>query len=175
MLRRFLQTTDRRELLLRLIVILGIAGMGCILLSSFLPAKTETAEIPQETSGADDYRTQLESDLTAMLSAMEGVGRVQVLVTLEGGEEYCYAKSGDRTVSGSQTKSSVSYVTVGGSREALLESVAHPAITGVVIACSGGGSPAVQEAVNRAAAVACGLPSNRIYVTKLADTKGETP
>lgn len=173
MLRRFLQKADKREWMLRIIVLLGILGMGCILLSSLLPE--ETPEPPTTDTSAEDYRTQLETQLTAMLSSMDRVGEVQVLVTLAGSEEYRYAKADDRTVTDSQLRSSESYVTVGGSREALLETVAHPGITGVVVACSGGDSPSVQEQVSRAVAVACGLPSNRIYVGKLSSSKGETP
>ena len=142
------------------------------MVSSFLPERTaQTAE----SSSPEDYRQTLEAQLTGILSQMEGVGEVQVLVTLAGSEEYVYAKADDRTVTDTQTRSSVSYVTVGGSREALLETVAHPGITGVVIACTGGGSPAVQERVTRAAGVACGLPANRIFVTSLSASKGERP
>ena len=165
MLRRLLAKLRDRETALRVIVILGLLGMGCILLSALLPEKpapTQSAEVT-----ADDYRKGMESDLTELLEAMEGVGRVRVLVTLAGGEEYHYAKADDRTVSDKQTRSSESYVTVGGSREALLERVANPSITGVVVACEGGASPVVQERVNRAVQVACGLPSNRIYITSL--------
>lgn len=164
-LRRLYERMTQGEWKLRLIVLLGLLGMGCILLSSLLPDKAEPP--PQESTAAEDYRTALETELTAMLTAIEGVGDVQVLVTLAGSEEYCYAKADDRTVTDTQTRSSVSYVTVGGSREALLETVAHPAITGVVVVCEGGGSPAVQESVIRAASVACGLPTNRIYVARL--------
>lgn len=171
MLPRFCKLFQSREVRLRLLVLLGIVGMGCILLSAFLPDKE--ASPPEPDTAAEDYRTELETELTELLGAMEGVGEVQVLVTLAGSEEYCYAKADDRTVSDTQTRSSVSYVTVGGSREALLETVAHPAVTGVVVACEGGASPLVQESVNRAVAVACGLSLNRIYVTKLSATKGD--
>ena len=70
------------------------------------------------------------------------------------------------TVSEEQVRSSTTYVTVGGSRDALVESVSHPGITGVVVACEGGADSTVQEAVYRAVSVACGLPSNCIFVTR---------
>ena len=68
MLPRFLQKTDRRDLMVRLLVLLGILGMGCILLSSFLPEKADAPET--EPHSAEAYRTQLESQLTGMLSVM---------------------------------------------------------------------------------------------------------
>ena len=172
MLRRFLPKLSP-ERARKLVVVLGIAGMGCILLSSFLPAHEKAP--PAETSCAEDYRASLETELTEILTSMEGVGAVRVLVTLDGGEEYRYAKTDERTVSDSQTRSSVSYVTVGGSREALLESVAHPGVTGVVVACEGASSYQVQEEVTRAVAVACGLPMNKVCVARLCHMKGEQP
>lgn len=169
-LRKFWERLRESEWRVRLIVLIGLAGMGCILLSSLLPDKAEAPPLPaQDTAAA--YRGTLETELHDMLTAMDGVGEVQVLVTLAGSEEYCYAKADDRTVTDTQTRTSVSYVTVGGSREALLETVAHPAITGVVVACGGGDRPVVQESVTRAVSVACGLPSNKVYVAKLRHGK----
>lgn len=171
MLQKFFPEGKRKELLLQGIVLLGLIGMGCILLSSFgsdKPAK-EQPEASQ-TQTQEEYRLALEKQLTEMLGAISGVGKVQVLVTLGGSEEYRYARTDERTVSDSQMRSSTSYVTVGGSsKEPLLESVSHPEITGVVVACDGGASSSVQEAVYKTVGVACGLSTAQIYVTKLAN------
>lgn len=169
MLQKLLKKLNKRELLLRGIVAAGLIGMACILLSTFHPAEKQQAAEPGADASQAAYREELEEQLTGMLGAIAGVGRVRVLVTLDGSEEYRYAQSGERTVSGEQVRSSTSYVTVGGSsREPLLESVSHPAITGVVVACEGGSSDAVRESVYRAVGVACGLPSTRIFVTQLS-------
>ena len=48
-----------------------------------------------------------------------------------------------------------------------IETVETPAITGAVIACSGFDSPAVQEQIYRAVSAALGIPTGKIYVTKL--------
>ena len=89
----------------------------------------------------------------SLLSGMEGVGRAQVMVTLAGGEAYHYADSGTRISAG---------------REALLETVSCPSVTGVVVICEGGGAPVIQERVTRAVQTACGIPGNHVYVAKLA-------
>ena len=164
---QWLRKIDRKNLLLYSIVAAGMLGMACILLSSFSSGKQEQPE-PSPDAAQIEYRETLEAQLTEILGSIAGVGRVKVLVTLSGSEEYCYAQDGEHTVSGDQVRSSTSYVTVGGSsREPLLESVSHPAITGVVVACEGGGGNRVREAVYHAVAVACGLKSNQIYVTEL--------
>ena len=166
MLQKFFPDLTRRELVLRCIVCCGLLGMLCILMSSFLPEKKAEQK---PVTNAESYRISLETQLHDLLEAMEGVGEVKVLVTLTGGEEYRYAKAGENSVSDSQTRNSMTYVTVGSGREALLESVANPAITGVVVACTGGSSPVVQETVYRAVSVVCGLPAGQVYVTKLAE------
>ena len=177
MLQKFfpkLEKLEKKDILLHGVVLLGMLGLACILLSGFdskqADTDTRSAVSPSESESTsqEGYRQELEAQLTEMLGAMAGVGRVKVLVTLDGSEEYCYAQSGERLVSGEQVRSSTNYVTVGGSsREPLLESVSHPSITGVVVVCDGGGGSSVQEAVYSAVAVACGLPTTKIYVTKL--------
>lgn len=169
MLQKFFPKLEKKDALLHGIVLLGMLGLACILLSGFHSKQTDSETVVHDTTASqEDYRRELEEQLTEMLGAMAGVGRVKVLVTLDGSEEYCYAQSGERLVSGEQVRSSTNYVTVGGSsREPLLESVSYPGITGVVVACDGGGGSSVKEAVYSAVAVACGLPTTRIYVTKL--------
>ncbi len=158
---------------MRLLVLLGLAGMGCILLSSWMDSGGETDE-PQALTAAESaamqeqYRLQLQTELAAILSDIAGVGRVEVLVTVGGSEEYHYATEGDEVISDEQVKHSSSYVTVGGSsREPLVEFVSHPPVTGVVVACEGGSRSTVQEDVYRTVAVACGISTARIYVTTL--------
>lgn len=169
MWQKLLKKLNKRELLLRGIVAAGLLGLALILISTLHPEEKRQTSEPETGSSQEAYRAELEEQLTGMLGAIAGVGRVRVLVTLDGSEEYRYAQSGERTVSGEQVRSSTSYVTVGGSsREPLLESVSHPAITGVVVACEGGNTDTVREAVYRAVGVACGLPSTKIYVTQLS-------
>lgn len=168
MLQRFFPDLRSKETQLRLIVLLGIAGLALILFSSFGAKKPAVQEdAPEQTVSQEDYREELQTRLRDILSSMEGVGRVEVLVTLSGSAEYRYAQNGERRVSGDSMQSSTAYVTVGSGREALLESVGVPAVTGVVVVCEGGGNSTVQEAVCRAVSVACGLPYSKICVTRL--------
>lgn len=150
MLPRFWEKLNRREIALRIVVLLGLLGMGCILLSGLLPQKPEPV---QEACSAEEYRRTLEDQLTALLSGMEGVGRAHVLVTLAGGEAYHYADTGTR---------------ISASRDALLETVSNPGVTGVVVVCEGGGAPVIQERVTRAVQTACGIPASHVFVAKLA-------
>ncbi len=171
MFQKWLNKPGSKDRFLHGIVLLGIVGMGCILLSSFLPSGSEQKQqsVTLDAAAAQEaYRQQLEAELTAILGQMADVGRVEVLITINGSEEYHYAKEGDSVISDEQVKNSSSYVTVGGSGgEALVESVSYPAVTGVVVACEGGDRSTVQEAVYHAVSVACGISTTQICVTRL--------
>ena len=154
------KTSLKKEILMHILIIIGLLGMLCIGLSSCFEQKTETA-FPEpsepETSEQEAYREALQTQLASMLSQIAGVGEAQVLVTLEGSKTCHYAQDADSR-----------YVTVGGTqKEALIESVSLPAVTGVVVACEGGGQSTVQETVYQTVSVACGLRISQIYVTKL--------
>lgn len=148
----------KKEILVHILIIIGLIGMLCIALSSCFEQKAETSEPEiQETSEQEAYREALQTQLAVMLSQIAGVGEAQVLVTLQGSKTCHYAQDADSR-----------YVTVGGTqKEALIESVSLPAVTGVVVACEGGAQSTVQEIVYQTVSVACGLRLSQIYVTKL--------
>ncbi len=172
MLQNWLKKLFHKDNMLHGIVLLGILGMGCILLSDFLIPDREETELPEPETVSEtpeEYRLRIQEELSVMLASIAGVGRTEVLVTVEGSEEYHYATEGDSLVSEEQVKNRSTYVTIGGSSgEALVESVTHPPITGVVVACEGGDRSTVQESVYNAVSVACGISTAKIYVTRLA-------
>ncbi|MDE6729510.1 MAG: hypothetical protein K2J71_01880 [Oscillospiraceae bacterium] len=170
MLRKFwnkYKASFKKDILVHILVILGLFGMFCILCSScFEKEEEKKPENLQESENSgeienisqESYRLQLQQQLAEMLSNMSGVGKAEVLVTIQGSEAYHYAQEENSR-----------YVTVGGSqKEALVESISHPEITGVVVACEGGARSTVQETVYQAVSVACGLHTTQIYVTQLS-------
>ncbi len=171
MLQKWLGKFVKKDKMLHGIVLLGILGMGCILISSFLTPNTDNNTVLETevlTETPEEYRMRMQNELSEILSKVAGVGKNEVLVTLDGSEEYHYAKEGDSLITDEQVKNKSKYVTVGGSSgEALVESVTHPPITGVVVACEGGDRSTVQESVYHAVSVACGISTANIYVTKL--------
>ncbi|MDE6087460.1 MAG: hypothetical protein K2G25_03655, partial [Oscillospiraceae bacterium] len=147
------KTSFKKDMLVHILVILGLFGMFCILCSSCFEEESagssqdsgnlsessgnnknlkisEYSENSEEIENIsqESYRLQLQQQLADMLSSMSGVGKAEVLVTIQGSEAYHYAQEENSR-----------YVTVGGSqKEALVESISHPEITGVVVACEGG-------------------------------------
>lgn len=152
---------------------LGSAGLLLIMISSFLPDKkqqapqTNTAQLSSEYG--DSYCRETEARLKEFLSKIEGAGNVEVYLTVGSGERYVYASEGKKSSSDTKTEEEEKYVMIGGSsqKEPLIETVEAPEITGAVIVCTGCGSPVVEERIYKAASAALGIPTGRIYVTKM--------
>jgi stage III sporulation protein AG len=164
---------------LRLVVLLGVAGMGLILLSGlFGTEKTEESTeetqkeeldtVPSQTT--EEYCASLEETLSEMLSQMEGVGTCQVMLTLSGSVETVYAKDMETDSGENKTKSSQTLVLVeeDGGESPLVEKVLSPEISGVLVLCQGASSSAVREKVTKATKAVLGVGYSRICVEELA-------
>lgn len=158
------------------VMILGIGGLLLIMLSSVLPEKgrdknSEPAAVLHQNSETDSdaYCRETEERLEKFLSSVEGAGDVKVYLTIGTDERYVYAKEGKQSRSENKIEEEEKYVIIGGGSEknALIETIETPEITGAVIACTGCDSPTVRERIYKAVAAALGIPTGKIYVTKL--------
>ena len=151
----------------------GLAGLLLIMISSLLPdsdtEKKETKRILGITSETVKYCSETEKRLERFLSDIDGAGEVRVYITVGSDERYVYATE-DRYIRGdNKTEEEERYVIVGSGSEknALRETVKTPEITGAVVACKGGESAQVREKIYKAVSAALGIPTSRIFVTKL--------
>lgn len=163
-----------RDKKLTAVMILGCGGLLLILLSSLLPegsSKSETAQPAFESSSysIEDYCGETERRLEGFLSSIDGAGRVRVYLTVGTQEQYVFAKEKKASRSENKNEEDESYVIIGKGNEknALIETVKTPEITGAVVACSGCGDPVVTERIYKAVSAALGIPSAKIFVTKL--------
>lgn len=133
-----------------LVVLLGIFLM-------LLPEKQTPShqEQPQAQPG-------LEQRLEAILSKVEGAGRVEVLLTEGAGERILYQVDGDPNrqttvlVSDSQRQ-----------EEGLIRQVLPPQYQGAVVLCQGAGSPQVRLNLVEAVMDATGLGADKITILKM--------
>lgn len=164
-----------------LVVLLGVCGVLLLALPELLPQNQQksTQTMAQSQTDNSTYELQLEERLTSLLSQMEGVGRVQVMLTLETGETSVYAQterttaSSNKTTEGQQTSQESfenDYVIVDGSdgEQALVNRTELPQIRGVVILCDGGEDASISRRVTEAASVLLGVSTNRICVNQLS-------
>lgn len=154
------------------VTVLGAVGLLLIMISSVLPDKKQSAplpsaDLPVSTFTPDSYRLETENRLKEFLEKIDGAGDVEVYLTVGSGERYIYASEEKKFKSDNKTEEENKYVIFGSEKEPLVETVENPEITGAVIACTGGGSPIVEERIYKAVSSALGISTNKIYVTKM--------
>lgn len=155
--------------------------VGLVLL--LLPSKSDRTEkqeaanpAPTEASIADpedDYRKSTERELAAILSKIDGAGRVEVMLTLRSGEAVQYQtdyensnQSGD-TVSSTARQTTVILRRDGAYDEAAVVKTEYPQFQGALIVSEGASDPVVHLALENAAAVLLRLGTDKITVVKM--------
>lgn len=167
-----------------IIIIAGLIGIALIFLSSFIkvPSSQEKQDQPSTVMTTDEYARQLEGSLTDLISSIQGAGTAKVLVTLENGVETKYAteektnseiseekSNGETTRSQQSGDSEIKYITVrdaNGAERALATTEIQPTVKGVVVVCSGGENPVVQQRIIDAVTTALNVSSKRVCVTR---------
>ena len=105
-----------------------------------------------------------EQKLEQALSQVGGAGRVQVVLTLDGGSRQVLAQDQDR---GGDGRASISTVTVGrgaGGQEVVALQTLAPNFRGALVVCPGGNDPHVRLKLVEALAALTGLGADRISI-----------
>ena len=139
----------------------GLVVLAGILLM-LLPGKKTDAQT-QEGGGSFSLED------TEVLSAMDGVGRVQVMLTLKNGPELELAEDADDTDRDGELRRQREPVTLNrgsGYQDVVVTRETYPVYLGAVVVCQGAGSGGVRLAVTEAVAALTGLPADRITVVQ---------
>jgi hypothetical protein len=162
---------DRKS---KMLVMAGIAGILLLFVGDiFGSGAGKTQSIPEFDN--DAYNAQFVEktmqDLYGVISKIEGVGEVEIAVTLETGVQYEYAANSKTTSDGTSQKSSSEHtlITVDGKngKEPIVLKRIEPTIKGVVVVCTGADNIYVKQAVIDIATTLCGISANRVSVAKL--------
>lgn len=168
--------------------LLGITGILLIFLSDALFAPrpgTEEAAAQAAPQDAQRGRTeqQLEERLAGMIGAVQGAGRVRVMLTLENDGETVYAcdeQSSTQTAAGEgggaaerrqSYESGHVLIDAAGGEQPLVETCLEPEIKGVAVVCEGGDDITVVKRVTELVSVVLRLPTNRVCVIKMTETE----
>jgi stage III sporulation protein AG len=111
------------------------------------------------------YISSTEEKLGEILSAIEGVGKTQVLVNVSSTEEYVFAE--EYKQGSSVAESSIVTIDSGSDKTALVKKVNTPDVSGIVIVCEGGDDPKICEKIYKAVSTALNIPTSRIYVAEM--------
>lgn len=159
----------KKPLFLKAAVAVGAIMIVIILFTDFSDDKTKKRS--DEESGkigfasAELYEDETESRLKAIITEIEGVGKAEVLLTINSTEEYVYAETVKNGAS--QTENGYVIIDKGSEKEALLKKINNPSISGVVIVCEGGDDPKVCERLYKAVSTALNIPTSKIYVAEM--------
>ncbi len=168
MLRRILKTKTFSALILIGIFLIGISAVW--------PKKksTEKAAVLSDFS-AQEYTGELQNQIAAMVTGLTGDAHPTVVVTLESGMQYAYAKETEQNRSAKNKEgnsdesdeSKTKFITVktsDGGEQALKVTEYLPQIRGVAVVCSRGEDEAVAKKIREAVTAALHITSQRVYV-----------
>lgn len=174
------------EKIKKFIIILGICGIGLIFLSNFIIPKSSSQSSPSKTESEtdislDEYKNSIETNLSSIISKIEGAGKTEVFLTLENGSESVYAvnrkESSSSNSSGDIDESLDSeYFSIrnsDGSENGMLLKTIQPDIRGVVVVCDGGDDSVIKERVLEAVTKALNISSARVCITKISQQTEE--
>lgn len=146
-----------------LVLVIGIVLMA-------LPTGQRQNAQPQTGSPQTDCFTDPTEELKGILSQIRGAGKVQVMLTLNGGERTVYQTDRDTDADGNGTSVRVETVIVTGSNReqtGLTQQVLAPVYRGAIIVCQGADNAQVRLAIVEAVSDVTGLGADRISVLKM--------
>lgn len=146
---------------------LVIVLIGLVFLA--FPAR-KNMQSAAETPTTEAKKPDLSQQLAQILSQIDGVGKVNVMLTVAEGEKIYYQK--DEDITNGDTSSSIRQETIlvnDGNRnqQALISQIMAPKYQGAIIVCQGGDIPAVRWAIVEAVSKTTGLGADQISVLKM--------
>ena len=155
---------DRFKLTRRQIVYLAVAVLSVILILTLNSFESEGDDAIEEDilpEVSSEYADELKLQLEEIISKIDGVGEVTVMLTIESSASYVYTT--DTEKDDLETKTETVII---GNKEALIERIDNPQVSGVLVVCAGGDKATIQEQVVKAVSTVLDIPSNKVYVAK---------
>lgn len=153
--------------------VLLVAALGAVLLLwPWQESEMETSGTAQVADGVSSVQ-KLEKEMEEILSKMSGVGRVDVLLTLESGGELVLATDSTLRYSGSpqnpddyDRSSETVTVSGGNGSEVVVTQERSAKYRGALVVCDGGDNDAVRLRIVEAVCALTGLGADRVAVVR---------
>lgn len=171
------------------VIVLVLIGVLILLVSSFFtskptyssnePAEKAVVEAPKEKDYLSSYEEKQKKDLENILSSIDGIGKVQVMITFESGREQVPATDinnsvnkteekdttgGTRTNTQNNTGAKVVMKGSGGSTEAIILKTLNPKVISVVIVAEGAKNKDLQYKIMKTVSGLYNIPENKVDV-----------
>ena len=147
-----------------LVLVIGIVLM-------LIPGRGKEVDARSDTSVPEvTVQVPVSQQLAAILSQIEGAGKVEVFLTEAAGEETVYQVDENTSISenaNSLRKDTVTVTDAGRNQTGLVRQINPPRYLGAVVVCQGADSPAVRLAITEAVSKVTGLGTDRISVLKM--------
>ena len=156
-----------KELVGKYKYVLAVLLLGMVLMA--VPEGRKTEDVPVEETVATQ-QTGLEERLEMILSQIEGVGRVEVLLTEKIGPETVFQRDEDSTVTAESQTQRIETVIIQNENRgeyALVQREDPPQYLGAIVVCQGAQNPSVQLQIAEAVAAVTGIGTDRITVLKM--------
>ena len=156
-------------------ILILLIGIGLLLVSDTGKGSlSEQENLTNEPESFTCYEKEMETRLTEILSRIQGVGRVEVVLTLKQGEASHYLIDRDLSTNikeeGSTTEQSEKAVIISkGSSydEPIVTHKDYPLFQGALIVCEGGGDAQIKLQLTQAVAALTNLSSHNITILKM--------
>lgn len=144
--------------------VLLVLVVGLVLMS--IPTDA-TGEAPVRQTVQQTVPEGPSEKLEQILSQIEGVGKVQVLLTEASSAETIYQTDEDTASDGSFRVETVIITDENRAQNGLVKTVTPPVYLGAIIVCQGADRPSVQLAIIQAVSNVTGISTDRITVLKM--------
>lgn len=183
-IKKHLEKINNKEFINNLFIILIISIIILLVANTFLKTKnkeidslSEIVELQNPNYFEEDYSTYLEKKLINILSKINGVGNINVMVTLENSSEKIAATNTTTT-----TEQTLENDSEGGTREIIREDQTtqvmtkgnddsllvvkeiKPKVQGVIVVADGAEDPTLKEKLYEAVKTALGITGNKVQV-----------
>jgi len=182
-IKKHLENINNKKFINNLFIILGISIIFLIVANCILGSKKEVANLENEFKSQIsyeeemDYSAYLEKKLENILSKLEGVGKVNVMVTLENSVEKITATNTSQTTESivendgeggtrhvQREDLTLQVVTKGNDGSLLVVKEIKPKVLGVIVIAQGAEDPEVKEKLYEAVKTVLGIKGNKVQV-----------
>jgi stage III sporulation protein AG len=165
-----------------LLIIGALALAGLLLLSSFFSDTNNNSPTPSDNTdnNTEEFVKNTENRLKNLLEQIEGIGKCDIMITLESGFEYVYAienntnenetydknNSSEKTQKSADTEEVYKTIRDGSNEKPIIIKELNPVIRGVAVVCQGGGSTGVKSAIIEMLSTVLGISGDKISISK---------
>ena len=163
----------------RLLISVGLLGLLLIFLSELGGSENPKVASMSQTVENETYIQSMEDKLGKLVEQVSGAGNCHVMVTLEQGTQYVFARESKKVIDETQShdgnenskvqqkdnsESRIVVLEENGVSRPLVETSKEPQVKGVVVVCEGGSSSIVRERVTEVLTTVLGIGSHQVCV-----------